>query len=42
MKYYCKVCGITFESDDPNPICPVCGASGDDLEVVTEENKEEK
>lgn len=41
MKYLCLICGITFESDDENPVCPVCGASGSDLEVV-EENKEEK
>lgn len=42
MKYLCLVCGITFESDDENPVCPVCGATGSDLEVIEEENKEEK
>ncbi len=37
-KYLCLVCGIEFESDDPNPVCPVCGASGTDLQEVKEEN----
>lgn len=35
-KYRCLLCGIEFESDDAEPVCPVCGASGDDLEVVEE------
>ena len=26
-KYLCLVCGVEFESDDENPVCPVCGAS---------------
>ena len=25
-KYLCLVCGVEFESDDENPVCPVCGA----------------
>ena len=29
-KYYCLLCGVTFESDSDDPVCPVCGASGPD------------
>jgi len=32
--YKCKLCGEIFQSDDLNPVCPVCGATGDDLEEV--------
>ena len=35
-KYLCLVCGVEFESDDENPVCPVCGAA--DLQEVKEEN----
>jgi len=35
-KYKCLLCGIEFESADENPVCPVCGASGDDIEEVKE------
>lgn len=35
-KYKCLLCGIVFESDDSEPVCPVCGATGDDLEEVKE------
>lgn len=42
-KYRCLICGIEFESDDAEPACPVCGATGEDLEEITdEEGKEEK
>lgn len=42
-KYRCLICGIEFESDDAEPVCPVCGATGEDLEEITdEEGKEEK
>lgn len=34
-KYKCKLCGVVFESEDENPVCPVCGASGSDLEEVS-------
>lgn len=38
MKYKCKVCGAVFEvADGETAVCPVCGASGDDLEVIAEE-----
>ena len=30
-KYFCNVCEVEFESDDENPVCPVCGASGEYL-----------
>ena len=34
-KYKCKICGVMFESDaGVEPICPVCKATGKDLEVV--------
>ncbi len=36
MKYICTICDVEFESDDEQPVCPVCGASGDQLEVVNE------
>lgn len=35
-KYRCLLCGVDFESDDVNPICPVCGASGDDVVEIDE------
>ena len=38
--YYCKLCGITFDSDEENPVCPVCGASGEEI-VEVDENGEE-
>lgn len=34
MKYKCLLCGVEFESDDANPVCPVCGASGEDVVPV--------
>ena len=40
-KYRCILCGVEFESDDANPVCPVCGATGDDI-VEIDENGEEK
>lgn len=33
-KYKCTVCGYIFESDEENPVCPVCKASGDKLQVI--------
>ena len=34
-KYFCKLCKATFEVEEGvEPVCPVCGASGDNLEVV--------
>ncbi len=36
-KYYCTLCGVTFESEDgAELVCPVCGATGDQLELVEE------
>lgn len=35
--FRCKVCGFEWESDEENPVCPVCGVSGDDIEVVEED-----
>ncbi len=36
-KYYCLLCGIEFESADADPVCPVCGATGENLQEVKEE-----
>ncbi|MCR5213923.1 MAG: rubrerythrin family protein [Eubacterium sp.] len=37
-KYRCKVCGAIFEvADGEEAVCPVCGVSGDDLELIEEE-----
>lgn len=36
MKYKCLLCGVEFESDDANPVCPVCGASGEDVVPVVD------
>lgn len=41
MKYKCLLCGVEFESDDANPVCPVCGASGEDVVPVTEAELDE-
>lgn len=36
--YRCKLCGVTFQvADGETPVCPVCGATGDQLELVEEE-----
>ena len=35
-KYKCKVCNVEFESDDENPICPVCGVTKEHLELIEE------
>lgn len=35
--FRCKVCGFEWESDEENPVCPVCGVSGDDIEVIEED-----
>ena len=38
MKYKCLVCGQTFEiSDGQEIVCPVCGASGDNVVPYKEE-----
>ena len=39
-QYKCKICGEVFEvKDGDTPVCPVCKATGDNLEKVTVENK---
>ena len=41
-KYRCLLCGEVFEvKDGEEPVCPLCGAGEDDLELI-EEEKEEK
>lgn len=37
-KYKCLICGEIFEvaDDDPQPMCPVCGAEGNDLKLIEE------
>ncbi len=38
-KYKCKLCGEIFEAaEGETPICPICGASGENLEEITEAN----
>ena len=40
MKYKCKLCGEVFEvKEGETPVCPRCGATGDKLEVLTEQIK---
>lgn len=41
MKYKCLLCGVEFESDDANPVCPVCGASGEDVVPVDDAELDE-
>ena len=37
MKFKCKLCKAVFEADSlENAVCPICGAKGDKLEVVTD------
>ena len=37
-KFICKLCGETFEAENAeSAVCPLCGASGDDLEEIQEE-----
>lgn len=39
MKYKCKVCGEIFEVPvGTEAVCPVCGATGDSLEIVNDVN----
>ena len=34
-KFSCKICGVEFEVEDgKEPVCPACGATGEDLEEV--------
>ena len=40
-KYLCNVCGVEFESDEEDPVCPVRGVSGEDI-VKLEDEAEEK
>ncbi|MGN0173128.1 MAG: ferritin family protein, partial [Acutalibacteraceae bacterium] len=40
MKYKCKLCGEIFEvKDGQEPVCPRCGAKGDNLEQYTAVSK---
>ena len=40
-KYRCKICGAVFEvPDGQEAVCPVCKATGDNLELVEEETQE--
>ena len=39
-KYRCKICGEEFEvADGQTPECPLCKATGDNLELIEEEKK---
>lgn len=34
-KFKCLVCGVEFEvENDQEPVCPVCGAKGENIEEV--------
>ena len=36
-KYRCIVCGEVFEvADGEEAVCPICGVSGDGLELIEE------
>ena len=38
--YKCLICGKVFTVEDGvEPVCPVCGVDGDNLEEVKEEKK---
>jgi len=38
MKFRCKLCGKVFEADSiEEAVCPLCGATGDKLELVEDE-----
>ena len=40
VKVRCKLCGEVFEAESLEAaVCPLCGASGEDLELVEEEEK---
>ena len=42
-KFRCKVCGEEFEAASAEEaVCPLCGVSGDDLELIEEEKAEVK
>ena len=39
-KYKCKLCGQIFEvAEGTEPVCPVCKATGDKLELIEEKPK---
>ena len=39
-KYKCLLCGVEFEAEDGvEPVCPVCGATGEDLFPVESESE---
>ena len=38
--YKCLICGEVFQVEDGvEPVCPVCGVDGDNLEEVKDEDK---
>ncbi len=39
-KYKCKLCGQIFEvAEGTEPVCPICKATGDELELIEETPK---
>ena len=41
--YKCKVCGAEFQVEDGvEPVCPICNARGDKLELVEDAPKHNK
>lgn len=35
-KYVCPICGYVYEGDTPPAVCPICGASSDQFQVMEE------
>ncbi len=39
LKFRCKICGKVFEAESlEEAVCPLCGATGDDLELIEDED----
>lgn len=38
MKFVCKVCGYVYKGSNPPSVCPVCKASADNFELVSDDD----
>ena len=38
MKFVCKVCGYVYKGNNPPSVCPVCKASADNFELVSDDD----